>query len=162
MILNKYNLFSVCFAWLANSSLTIVRKMVSDVTVQDSLWLLRRKMNGIFLLLLYLIGGFIFFCLGRCSNHPSFISSQDSRPRATMRCGESTGRSREYGEVERGEGWSELLLGWGDWQDIWTPILPGSVDILLSFIVCWRTISKRSYIWRALYVTIIKYCSVDL
>lgn len=87
---------SVCFAWSANSSLTVDEK--NALRSEDpGLWLLR-KMNEIFLLLLLcLVGGFISICLTRCFNHPSFISSQDSGPRPPWVW-------RAMGEVEGREG----------------------------------------------------------
>lgn len=66
-----------------------------------------------------LIGDFISICLGRCSNRPSFISSQDFGPTATMGYGESLGRQRKRVK------W--LFSGLGEWQEI----LPGPIDMLL-------------------------------
>lgn len=74
-------------------------------------------MNEIFLLPPFsLIGSFI-FCLEGCSNHPCFISSQGSGPRVTMGCGKSWGRQRERVKLPPS--------GLGEWQEIFTHILPG-------------------------------------
>jgi hypothetical protein len=62
-----------------------MRRIYLDVTMKDSFWLLRRKINEIFYFPFSNEQVILFpWCRGECSKYSNFISSQDSVLRANI------------------------------------------------------------------------------